>query len=257
MAQAPAGSRTAYVRPAPAAGNCRGGGRPVVSKEKSTASEKSKPDTNVQPQAESQGSAQVTPPTNPGQVTPANSLTAGSQGANETLNKNMWETLMNTSWDQTISEEQSAEFRKGTEVDASVWVHGPAQFQFLALADRRLTNSANSMRLENTPTEYVERLHARLIPNTSYMVVRPAPNGDLSATEVKRYDASNGAWANFINLLGPTQFRVEFGWKERYAVAYIPKGSPLGYGVVIDLRAPLERRRTRRTKDEEGEGEEE
>lgn len=213
--------------------------------------EKPKPETKVEPQ----GTAQVTPPANPIQRTPADALAAGTQGSGETLSKSMLEALMNTTWEQTISEEQATEFRKGTEVESCVWIHGPARFQFLALADRRLTTCGNAMRIEPTTIEYVEKIHARLIPNTPYMVIRPASKGDQSATKVRRYESDSSAWANFLKLLGPTQFRVETGWKERYAVVGIPKSSPLGPGVVIDLSAPLERRVARKTKDEEAEEE--
>ena len=223
------------------------------------ATDELKPQNEVVPQAESQSSAQITPPTSPAPHADPSAppVAAGAQGVNETLKRSMYDALMNTTWDQTISDEQYAEFRKGNEVEACVWLHGPAQLQVLALADRRLTNAANTMNLEKTPLEYVEKVHGRLIPGTPYFVIRPARKGDLSATKVKRYESDSSAWVNFINVLGPTQFRVESGWKERFAVANIPKGSPLGDGIVIDLSAPLERRVARKSKDEESEGEKE
>jgi hypothetical protein len=59
---------------------------------------------------------------------------------------------------------------------------------------------------------------------------------------------ASAVFINLISLLGDAGETVETGYRERFEAAYVPKGSPLWPGLVIDLSQPKERRQEPTTK---------
>lgn len=138
-----------------------------------------------------------------------------------------------------------AEVPKTTALPPTAWLESPGGLKLLAAAYTRLVRSAGP------GVKHVLRVHAHFVKGTKLLVIRPAADNDLTAYEVRRYRSSAGAAVNLSRLLLEHKTAVETGWKERFEVAYIPKGSPLGAGLFINLDAVKERTRTSKKKDDE------
>lgn len=157
----------------------------------------------------------------------------------EILNKTVFDALMQATPEQVIRASPDAEIIKGTARGSIAWRHAPAMIELLAVADKRLTRTANEAGQNVTK---VEKVHAFLLKGTKILVLQAAPSNDMTAYPVSRY-RSSGAWINLMSLLGEVGFTGETGWKDRFEVAYVPKGSPFWPGLVIDLSNAKERRR--------------
>jgi len=150
----------------------------------------------------------------------------------ETLSKFTVDALMNVKPEDLVSANPEAEVVKGTALKSCGYLHSPAMFELLAVADRRFTKVGN---LAGIPGKKMERADARWIKGTKLIVIKAAPGTDLSATPVNRYTGSSSAWINLVSLLAELGLTVETGYREKYDVAFVPKGSPLWPGLVIDL----------------------
>ena len=128
---------------------------------------------------------------------------------------------------------------KGTAHRPGGWLHAPANLELFAACDRRLTRVAGWAGLN---IKRVERVHPSLVRGTELLVIQAAATDDLTAVAVNRYTGSSSIWVNLINLLSNAGLTVETGYRARYVVAYVPKGSPLWPGLVIDLSQSKERR---------------
>lgn len=163
---------------------------------------------------------------------------AAAAAMSDTLNKSTFDLLMNVQPEDVVEPSPKAELVKGNAHRSVGWLHGPAHLEMLATADGRLTRLAE---LQGMSLSKVERVKAKLIKGTKLVIIQPAPASDLSAFPVTRFKGK-GCWINLITLLNPEGFGVETGYKERFDIAYVPKGSPMWPGLVIDLGDPKERR---------------
>lgn len=157
----------------------------------------------------------------------------------EVLHQTTVETLMNVRPEDLVNPNPGAELPKGTARRSSAWVHAPNQIELLTMAQKRLTRLAELKGINK-----VERVHARLVKGTRLVVLQPAAAVDLTAVPVNRWATSSSAWINLYTLLAPEGIMVETGHKERFEVAFVPVGSPLWPGLVIDLTQPRDRRKT-------------
>ncbi len=158
----------------------------------------------------------------------------------EVLGKGALDALLNASIGDVIGYDPETEVVKGGAHRSAGWLHAPAHLQLLAVAERRLTRVAQ---LAGQTTRKVEKVHPKLIKGTKLLVIQVASPDDLTAVPVNRYAGSSAAWINLLQLLGGVGLTVETGYRERFDVAYVPKGSLLWPGLVIDLSQPRERRR--------------
>jgi hypothetical protein len=148
----------------------------------------------------------------------------------------MVDALMNVRPEDVVDADPHAEVIKGSANRPGGWMHAPAYMELFAAVDKRLTRLA---KLEGINVKRVERVLPKLIKGTRLLVIKAAKTEDLSAIPVNRYGGS-AVFINLMSLLG------EAG--ERFEVAYVPKGSPLWPGLVIDLSQPKERRQEPTTK---------
>ncbi|HWI50621.1 MAG TPA: hypothetical protein VNT01_00590, partial [Symbiobacteriaceae bacterium] len=155
----------------------------------------------------------------------------------EVIDSSFADLLKNAKPEDLVGTTPDAEVRKTTALPSNCLIYSPGNLQMLSVAYGRLVRTAGPQ------VKHVNRVNAHFVKGTKILVIQPAPDTDLTAYEVKRYDSSS-AWINLSDLLLEYKLAVETGWKERYAVAYIPKGSPLGKGVAIDLGAVKERSKT-------------
>lgn len=162
----------------------------------------------------------------------------------EVIDSSLTDLLRNAKPEDLVGTTPGAEVRKTTALPSSCWIFSPGNTNLLSVAYGRLVRTAGAN------VKYVDRVYARFVKGTKILVILPAPPTDLTAYEVKRYKTS-GAWVNLSGLLMEHRLTVEPGWKERYAVSYIPKGSPLGKGIFINLGEVQERRLTRKKDEEE------
>ncbi|HEY3364695.1 MAG TPA: hypothetical protein VGK74_06550 [Symbiobacteriaceae bacterium] len=158
----------------------------------------------------------------------------------EVLSRSSLDALLNVRPEDIITVKAEAEVVKGTAYQPGGWLHAPAQLELFAAADKRLTRVAA---LGGLNVKRVERVIPMLVKSTSLLVLKAAPMTDLTALPVNRYKGTSSAWANVISLLSEAGLTVETGYRERFEVAYVPAGSPLWPGLVIDLSQPKERRR--------------
>ncbi len=172
---------------------------------------------------------------------------AAATAIDEVINKSMADRLLGVRPEDLIAPNPQAEVVKGTARRSSAWLHSPAHLELLAIADKRLTRIAAQ---RGIIVNEVERVHATLIRGTRLVVIQPAGVNDLSALPVNRYEGTSSAWINLFTLLAPENLTVETGYKERFEVAYVPKGSPLWPGLVFDLGRPTGRRKTTRKKNQ-------
>ena len=114
-----------------------------------------------------------------------------------------------------------------------------ANLELFAACDRRLTKVVGWAGLN---IKRVERVLPSLVRGTELLVIQAAATDDLTAFAVNRYTGSSSIWVNLIDLLSNAGLTVETGYRARYEVAYVPKGSPLWPGLVIDLSQSKERR---------------
>lgn len=176
---------------------------------------------------------------------------AAAAANEEVLSRTTLETLLHVSPEDLIERNPDREVIKGTAYHSGGWQHAPAQWELFAAADKRLTRVANWAGLN---TKRVERVHARLVKGTKLLIIQAASPDDLTAFPVIRYGGSSSIWINLIELLSETGLTVETGYRERYDVAYVPKGSPLWPGLVIDLSQSQERRMESGFKRKKGQG---
>lgn len=163
----------------------------------------------------------------------------GKLTKNQVLNQSVYDALMNVKPDQLKGISQNREVIKGTAQGPVCWLHSPAHLELLAVADRRLTRVGL---LGGLKDKKVQRVTAQLIEGTRLLAIQASHSNDLTALPVNRYRGGTSAWINLIDLLAEDGLTVETGYRERYAVALIPEGSPLWPGLVIDLDEQLDRR---------------
>lgn len=156
----------------------------------------------------------------------------------EVLSQDALSALLKVTADDLVGPNPESEVIKGGAHRSGGWLHAPAHLELFAAADRRLTRVAN---WAGMTVRQVERVHARMVRNTKLVVLQAASPDDLTAIPVNRYDTSS-AWINLIQLLGEAGLVVATGYREKYDVAFVPRGSALWPGLVIDLGQPLERR---------------
>ncbi|HEY3366461.1 MAG TPA: hypothetical protein VGK74_15505 [Symbiobacteriaceae bacterium] len=160
----------------------------------------------------------------------------------EVIDNSFADLLQNARPEDLVGTTPGAEVRKTTALPSNCWVYGPGKLELLSVAYARLVRNAGP------DVKYVERVYAKLVNGTKILILKPAPATDLTAYEVKRYDGNSSALINLSDLLGEHKLVVATGWKERHEVAYIPKGSPLGSGLAIDLGAVKQRSRVSKKK---------
>ncbi|MFZ5816085.1 MAG: hypothetical protein ACOY93_12370 [Bacillota bacterium] len=155
----------------------------------------------------------------------------------EGLTPEVLEALMNTKPQELIAPNANPEVIKGRARRPGGWLQGPALLELFASADRRLTRVA---KLDKMDVKRVSRVHARLIPGTKIVILKAARADDLAATPVNRYGRT--VTINLINLLAEHELTVQTGYKERFEIGYIPKGSPHWPGLFLNLADVKERR---------------
>lgn len=168
-----------------------------------------------------------------------------SAAMDEVIDSSFADQLKNARPEDLVGTTPGAEIRKSTALPSSCWIFGPGKVELLSVAYGRLVRTAGPN------VKYVDRAYAHIVKGTKILIIQPAPDTDLTAYEVKRYDGVPGALINLHALLKEHKLDVATGWKERHDVAYIPKGSPLGKGIAINLGAIKERGRANRKKEEE------
>jgi len=157
----------------------------------------------------------------------------------ETPRKSALDALLNPNFADIIEPNPDREVVKGKARPANVVIHGPAQLEFSAISDNRLTRCAGPEHLE---AKKVQRVYPKYLKSGKVIIIKPAPKTDLDATPVNRYPGASGAWINVITMLSEAGMTVESGWRERYDVGIIPKESPFFPGLYIDLGKRKERR---------------
>ncbi|HWI63623.1 MAG TPA: hypothetical protein VNT75_17450 [Symbiobacteriaceae bacterium] len=163
----------------------------------------------------------------------------------EVIDQSLADRLVQIRPEGLIGTTPGAEVRKTTARSSSCWLFSPGRLDLLSVAYGRLVRCAGAN------VRHVERVTARLVRGTKLLIIQPAPDTDLTAYEVRRYNGNSPATINLSGLLMEHKLAVEPGWKERFDVAFIPKGSPLGQGLVIDLGAVKERSRASKKKEAE------
>jgi hypothetical protein len=171
-------------------------------------------------------------------------ITAAVTAKEEILARSTVDALMNVRPEDLVEADPHSEVIKGSANRSGGWLHAPAHLALFAAADKRLTRVANQ---EGIMVKKVERVLPKLIKGTRLLVIKAAKTEDLSAIPVNRYGGSP-VFINLISLLGEAGETVETGYRERFEAAYVPKGSPLWPGLVIDLSQPKERRQEPTTK---------
>ncbi|HEY3364663.1 MAG TPA: hypothetical protein VGK74_06390 [Symbiobacteriaceae bacterium] len=180
---------------------------------------------------------------NPGQVEEA--IQAAAAAKEEILSKSTHDRLMGVTPEDIITQNTETEVIKGTAYPSGCWMHAPAHFELFAAADRRLTRVAG---LAGLNVKKVEKVNPKLVKGTKLLVIQAASTNDLTAVPVNRYARQSSIWINFIDLLGDAGLTLETGYREWYDVAFVPEGSPLWPGLVIDLGQPKERRLEKKKK---------
>lgn len=173
---------------------------------------------------------------------------ANAAPGSEVLTKTTADALLNIKPEDMIAPSPDAEVIKGNAYRSGGWLHSPAHLELFAAADKRLLRCAAQMGM---PVNRIDRVKAILVRGTKLVVIRPAAEGDLSAIAVSRSPKSSAVMINLVQLLAPAGLTVQMGWRERFEAAYVPKGSPLWPGLVIDLSQPTERRQEPVKKKEE------
>lgn len=171
----------------------------------------------------------------------------------ETLEQSAVDALNRVTRDQLLGPDPDAEAIMGTAYSSSAWVHAPGNVELLAVADDRLTRIENIEREKKSLplVNQVDRVIGKIVPGTQLLALMAAPDTNLTATPVRRYDGDSSAWANHSDLLASRKLAVDTGLKQLYHVAYVPKSSPLWPALVIDLSKPLDRRQEPKRKKED------
>lgn len=165
---------------------------------------------------------------------------AAAAAKQEVLSKRLLDLVLGADPDNLISATDTAELAKGNTNGSVCDIHSPANVEFYAMADKRLGRAARDAGINVTQ---VERVHARLIPGSRVIVIKPAPKEDLTAYKLNRYESSSTVWVNLFPLLAQEGLALESGYKTRFDVVNIPQESKLWPGLLIDLDQPLERSR--------------
>lgn len=166
----------------------------------------------------------------------------------EVINKSALDALMNTRPEDLIAPDEEGEVIKGNARRSGCWLHSPALLDLFAAADKRLSLVGKWAGIE---AKLIPKVQVRLIPGTRVVTIKAAHADDLTAIPVHRYGSA--VTINLISLLGEHDLKVEAGWRERYDVAFIPKGSPHWPGLFIDLNDVKERRQESEPKKAKGE----
>lgn len=169
---------------------------------------------------------------------------AAAAADEEVIDSSFADLLKNARPEDLMGVNPATEERPATSLPSSCWIHGPGRVELLSVAYSRLVKTAGK------GVKYVDRVYAEILKDSKVLVMRPAPDTDTTAYEVKRYDGASSAIVNLSKLLRQHKLAVATGWKEHYTVAFIPAGSALGKGIAINLGAVKERSRTSK-KDEE------
>lgn len=174
-------------------------------------------------------------------------MEAAAAAKEEVISKSALDALMNTQPEELIAPDAEGEVIKGKARPSGCWARSPALFEFCAAADKRLSLTGKWAGFE---AKRIQKVQARLVPGARVVTIKPASVDDLTAIPVHRY--GSGATINLVSLLGQHELKVETGWRERYDVAFIPKGSPHWPGLFIDLNAVKERRKESEPKKAKG-----
>jgi len=172
---------------------------------------------------------------------------AATAPLSETVSKNMADLLLKAKEADLKGPAHDLEIAKGNAKPPTAWVTAPAKLELSALADRRLSKIAS---WAGTPVKLVARVHARIVGESKVLLLKPAPDSDRTATPVARYEGNSGAQLNLYDLLASHGLTIATGYRERFDVFYVPQGSALWPGLVIDLGVVKERRAVRGKKKE-------
>lgn len=172
---------------------------------------------------------------------------AAAAAKDEVISKSTLDALMNTRPEDLIAPDAEGEVIKGNARRSGCWLCSPATVELFAAAVKRLNLTGKWAGLES---KVVQKVQARLIPGSRVVTIKPVSVDDLTAIPVSRY--GHNASINLISLLGEHELKVETGWRERYDVAFIPKGSPHWPGLFIDLNEVKERRQDTEPKKAKG-----
>jgi hypothetical protein len=164
---------------------------------------------------------------------------AGEAAMEEVLTQSTVDALMKATPADLVKANPEAEVRKNTEKRSTAWMHAPGNLELLTVAGKRLTRVAKWM---GWSAKQVTHLQAEVLKGTRILIIKPAPETDRTAYEIKRYGSEFSGWANIWPLLAEAGLTVESGYKEKYEVNYIPQGSALWPGLVIDMGQRKERR---------------
>lgn len=151
----------------------------------------------------------------------------------------LFELVKNATMQDLRGPQPAAETLKGNTSTPGVWVESPAVFKFTAAGGKRLTKVA---RLSGRADTKVLRIHARFIGASNTVLIKPAGELDLTAFEVTYPKGLPGGAVNLYDLLGPASATVQTRYRQRYDVHFVPKGSELYPGLLIDLDDPKDRR---------------
>lgn len=157
----------------------------------------------------------------------------------EVINKSVLDLVMNTTEDDLVGPDETAEAIKGNAKPATGWLHAPAVFEFSAVAYKRLQKVAEWAGMKHLD---IPKIQAKFIGKSKVLVIKPANESDRTAYDVQRHSGKANALVNLFALLGTHGLTEPTGYRERFDVIYVPKGSPHWPGLLIDLGAPKERR---------------
>lgn len=164
---------------------------------------------------------------------------AAAADLSETVNKHIADLLLKAKESDLKGPTHDLEIAKGNAKPPTAWVAAPGKLELSALADKRLTRIAS---WAGMPVKLVPRVHARIVGESKLLLLKPAPDSDRTATPVARYEGNSGSQLNLYDLLASHGLTVATGFRERFDVFYVPQGSDLWPGLVIDLGAVKERR---------------
>jgi len=164
---------------------------------------------------------------------------AAAAAKEDVLSRRTLDALLNLSPADIIRRDPDSEVIKGNAHRPGGWLHAPANLELFAACDRRLTQVAGWATLN---IKRVEKVTPVLVKGTKLLVIQAAATDDLTAVPVNRYAGTSSIWMNLVDLLSDAGLTVETGYRERFEVAYVPKGSLLWPGLVIDLSQSKERR---------------
>jgi|GEM_PF-1305291 len=163
---------------------------------------------------------------------------AAAAAKQEVLRKSALDALMKTAPEELIAPEEDPEVVKGNAKGPYCWIKSPAMMELYAATDQRLTRVAQ---LAGLQVKRVPKVHARLLPGTKLVTLKPTHGEDSTGIKVVR--SGSNISINLISLLGDKELTIEHGYRELFKVFYIPEGTPHYPGLLIDLGDVLDRRK--------------